>query len=126
MTATATPVTYIRPALPLARQPEVPTSPNPLVGAVIVKDGRLVAEGYDRKAGERHAEAEALGEAGGSASGAAMYVTLEPCAHYGRTPPCADAIIAAGVADVYYAAGDPNPRVNGKAHARLEAAGVVV
>jgi diaminohydroxyphosphoribosylaminopyrimidine deaminase / 5-amino-6-(5-phosphoribosylamino)uracil reductase len=126
MTDTATHVTYMRRAFALARQAEGRTSPNPMVGAVIVKDGRIVGEGYHRRAGERHAEAEALGDAGDSARGAAIYVTLEPCAHYGRTPPCADAIIAAGVVQVYYAVGDPNPRVNGKAHARLEAAGVVV
>src|SRR5262245_4107174 len=126
MTDTATHVTYMRRAFALARQAEGRTSPNPMVGAVIVRDGRIVGEGYHHRAGERHAEAEALGDAGDSARGAAMYVTLEPCAHYGRTPPCADAIIAAGVAKVYYAVSDPNPRVNGNAHAQLEAAGVVV
>jgi diaminohydroxyphosphoribosylaminopyrimidine deaminase / 5-amino-6-(5-phosphoribosylamino)uracil reductase len=125
MIATPTHVTHMRRAFALARQAEGRTSPNPMVGAVIVKDGRVVGEGYHHRAGEPHAEIEALRVAGDSARGAAMYVTLEPCAHYGRTPPCADAIIAAGVAEVYYAVGDPNPRVNGKAHAQLEAAGVV-
>ncbi|MGH9751753.1 MAG: bifunctional diaminohydroxyphosphoribosylaminopyrimidine deaminase/5-amino-6-(5-phosphoribosylamino)uracil reductase RibD [Blastocatellia bacterium] len=116
----------MRRAFALARQAEGRTSPNPMVGAVIVKDGRIVGEGYHRRAGAPHAEAESLRAAGDSARGAAMYVTLEPCAHYGRTPPCADALIAAGIAEVYYAVGDPDPRVNGKAHAQLEAAGVVV
>jgi diaminohydroxyphosphoribosylaminopyrimidine deaminase/5-amino-6-(5-phosphoribosylamino)uracil reductase len=123
---TATHGAYMRRAFALARQAEGRTSPNPMVGAVIVKDGCIVGEGYHRRAGAAHAETEALRDAGDSARGAAMYVTLEPCAHHGRTPPCADALIAAGIAEVYYAVGDPNPRVNGKAHAQLEAAGVVV
>ncbi len=126
MMDTLTHITHMRRAIALARRAEGRTSPNPMVGAVIVKDGRVVGEGYHRRAGEQHAEAEALRDACDAARGAAMYVTLEPCAHYGRTPPCADALIAAGVAEVYYAVGDPNPRVNGKAHAKLEAAGVVV
>lgn len=126
MMDTATHLTYMRRALALARQAEGRTSPNPMVGAVIVKGGRIVGEGYHRQAGAPHAEAEALRAAGDSARGAVMYVTLEPCAHYGRTPPCADALIAAGIAEVYYAVVDPDPRVNGKAHAQLEAAGVVV
>jgi diaminohydroxyphosphoribosylaminopyrimidine deaminase/5-amino-6-(5-phosphoribosylamino)uracil reductase len=114
----------MRRAFALARRAEGRTSPNPMVGAVIVKDGRVVGEGYHRQAGEPHAEVEALRDAGDSARGATMYVTLEPCAHYGRTPPCVDAIIAAGVAEVYYAVVDPNPLVNGKAHTQLEAAGI--
>lgn len=126
MIVTATDVTYMRRALALARRAEGRTSPNPAVGAVIVKDGRVVGEGYHHRAGAPHAEIEALRAAGDSARGATMYVTLEPCAHYGRTPPCVAAIIAAGVAEVCYAIIDPNPRVNGKAHAQLEAAGVVV
>jgi diaminohydroxyphosphoribosylaminopyrimidine deaminase / 5-amino-6-(5-phosphoribosylamino)uracil reductase len=119
---TATHVTYMRRAFALARQAEGRTSPNPMVGAVIVKDGRIVGEGYHRRAGEPHAETEVLRAAGNSACGAAMYATLEPCAHYGRTQPCANALIA----EVYYAVSDPDPRVNGKAYAQLEAAGVVV
>jgi diaminohydroxyphosphoribosylaminopyrimidine deaminase / 5-amino-6-(5-phosphoribosylamino)uracil reductase len=115
----------MRRAFALARLAEGRTSPNPMVGAVIVKDGRVVGEGYHHRAGDPHAEVEALRDAGDSARGATMYVTLEPCAHYGRTPPCVDAIIAAGVAEVYYAIVDPNPLVNGKAHAQLEAAGIV-
>jgi diaminohydroxyphosphoribosylaminopyrimidine deaminase/5-amino-6-(5-phosphoribosylamino)uracil reductase len=114
----------MRRAFALARRAEGRTSPNPMVGAVIVKDGRVVGEGYHHQAGEPHAEVEALRDAGDSARGATMYVTLEPCAHYGRTPPCVDAIIAAGVAEVYYAVVDPNPLVNGKAHTQLEAAGI--
>ncbi|MBO0858894.1 MAG: bifunctional diaminohydroxyphosphoribosylaminopyrimidine deaminase/5-amino-6-(5-phosphoribosylamino)uracil reductase RibD [Chloracidobacterium sp.] len=113
-------------AFALARLAEGRTSPNPMVGAVIVRDGRVVGEGYHHRAGAPHAEIEALRDAGDLARGAAMYVTLEPCAHYGRTPPCADAIIEAGVAEVYYAVGDPNPRVNGKAHSQLKAAGIAV
>jgi diaminohydroxyphosphoribosylaminopyrimidine deaminase/5-amino-6-(5-phosphoribosylamino)uracil reductase len=119
-------VTYMCRALELARRAEGRTSPNPMVGAVIVKDRRVVGEGYHHRAGEPHAEIEALRAAGELARGAAMYVTLEPCAHYGRTPPCTDALIAAGIAEVYYAVGDPNPRVNGRGHAQLEAAGIAV
>jgi diaminohydroxyphosphoribosylaminopyrimidine deaminase / 5-amino-6-(5-phosphoribosylamino)uracil reductase len=122
---TTTHVSHMRRAFALARRAEGRTSPNPMVGAVIVKDGRVIGEGYHRRAGEPHAELEALRDAGDSARGATMYVTLEPCGHYGRTPPCVDAIVAAGVAEVYYAVVDPNPLVNGKAHAQLEAAGVV-
>jgi diaminohydroxyphosphoribosylaminopyrimidine deaminase/5-amino-6-(5-phosphoribosylamino)uracil reductase len=121
---TSTHISHMRRAFALARRAEGRTSPNPMVGAVIVKDGRIVGEGYHHRAGEPHAEVEALQDAGDSARGATMYVTLEPCAHYGRTPPCVDAIIAAGVAEVYYAVVDPNPLVNGKAQAQLEAAGI--
>ncbi len=113
-------------ALELARQAEGRTSPNPLVGAVLVKNGRVIGEGYHRQAGEPHAEVEALGRAGDAARGATLYVNLEPCAHYGRTPPCTQALIRAGVAEVYYAVRDPNPLVQGKGHAQLEAAGIVV
>jgi diaminohydroxyphosphoribosylaminopyrimidine deaminase/5-amino-6-(5-phosphoribosylamino)uracil reductase len=126
MMNTATHVTYMRRAFALARRAEGRTTPNPMVGAVIVKDGHIVGEGYHRRAGAPHAETEALRAAGDASRGAVMYVTLEPCAHYGRTPPCADALISAGIAEVYYAVSDPNPRVNGKAHAQLEASGVLV
>ncbi|MFH1906926.1 MAG: bifunctional diaminohydroxyphosphoribosylaminopyrimidine deaminase/5-amino-6-(5-phosphoribosylamino)uracil reductase RibD [Chloroflexota bacterium] len=119
-------ITYMRRALALARQAEGRTSPNPIVGAIIVKDKCVVGEGYHHRAGEPHAEIEALRAAGDSARGGTLYVTLEPCAHHGRTPPCTDAIIAAGQAEVYYAIGDPNPRVNGKGQALLEAAGIIV
>jgi diaminohydroxyphosphoribosylaminopyrimidine deaminase / 5-amino-6-(5-phosphoribosylamino)uracil reductase len=102
------------------------TSPNPMVGAVLVRDGRVVGEGFHRAAGRPHAEADALAAAGAAAAGATCYVTLEPCAHHGRTPPCADALVAAGVARVVAAMADPDPRVAGAGLARLRAAGVQV
>ena len=113
-------------ALELAGRAQGRTSPNPLVGAVLVKDGRIVGEGFHRRAGAPHAEVEALRAAGEAARGATAFVTLEPCAHHGRTPPCADALIEAGVAQVYSAGEDPNPHVNGGGHARLRAAGIQV
>lgn len=102
------------------------TSPNPAVGAVLVRDGRVVGEGAHLQAGGTHAEAAALAAAGTAARGATCYVTLEPCAHFGRTPPCADALVQAGVARVVVACRDPNPLVDGRGLARLEAAGVRV
>jgi diaminohydroxyphosphoribosylaminopyrimidine deaminase/5-amino-6-(5-phosphoribosylamino)uracil reductase len=102
------------------------THPNPAVGAVIVKGGRVVAAGYHARAGTPHAEAVALKEAGVRAKGATLYSTLEPCNHHGRTPPCTEAIIASGIARVVYGSPDPNPLVNGKGHHRLAAAGVEV
>ncbi len=102
------------------------TSPNPAVGAVLVRDGRIVGEGYTRPPGGPHAEAVALAEAGELAHGATLYVTLEPCAHHGQTPPCTDAIIRAGVAEVRAALRDPNPAVRGGGMEALEAAGVRV
>jgi len=102
------------------------TSPNPTVGAVLVRDGVVVGEGFHERAGAPHAEAVALGQAGPAARGATCYVTLEPCAHHGRTPPCADALVAAGVARVVAAGPDPNPRVDGRGLARLRAAGIDV
>ncbi len=119
-------ITHMRRALALARQAEGRTSPNPMVGAVLVKDECVIGEGYHRRAGEPHAEIEALRTAGDAARGGTLYVTLEPCAHHGRTPPCTDALIAIGLAEVYYAVGDPNPRVSGKGHAQIEAAGLIV
>lgn len=116
----------MRRALALARRAEGRTSPNPMVGAVVVKDGRVVGEGYHRRAGAPHAEAEALQQAGEAARGATVYVTLEPCAHHGRTPPCTEALIRAGVAEVYYAVQDPNPKVCGKGRAALLEAGIAV
>jgi diaminohydroxyphosphoribosylaminopyrimidine deaminase/5-amino-6-(5-phosphoribosylamino)uracil reductase len=113
-------------ALALAARGIGLTSPNPAVGAVIVRDGAVVGEGWHRKAGAPHAEAEGLAAAGDRARGATCYVTLEPCAHQGRTPPCADALIAAGVARVVVACRDPHPLVDGRGLARLRAAGVEV
>ncbi len=116
----------MRAALALARRSLGRTWPNPAVGCVIVRDGRVVARGRTRDGGRPHAEADALVQAGQAASGAIVYVTLEPCAHHGKTPPCADALIAAGVARVVSALEDPDPRVKGQGHARLKAAGIVV
>ncbi|HCU80624.1 MAG TPA: bifunctional diaminohydroxyphosphoribosylaminopyrimidine deaminase/5-amino-6-(5-phosphoribosylamino)uracil reductase RibD [Chloroflexi bacterium] len=117
---------YMEYALGLAVKAQGRTSPNPMVGAVLVKDGHIVGEGFTNPAGGPHAEIVALTEAGKSAKGSTVYVTLEPCAHYGRTGPCADALIAAGVKEVYSAIEDPNPDVNGKGHARLRDAGIPV
>jgi diaminohydroxyphosphoribosylaminopyrimidine deaminase/5-amino-6-(5-phosphoribosylamino)uracil reductase len=113
-------------ALRLAAEGFGRTSPNPMVGAVVVRDDRVVGEGAHLRAGEPHAEAIALSVAGAAARGAACYVSLEPCAHVGRTPPCADALVRAGVARVIAACRDPNPRVDGQGLARLRAAGIEV
>ena len=113
-------------AIALARRAAGSTSPNPAVGAVIVKDGKVVGAGHTMPPGGNHAEIEALNMAGESARGAVLYTTLEPCCHFGRTPPCTRAIIAAGVAEVRVAAQDPNPVVSGKGNAELEANGVRV
>ncbi len=113
-------------ALALGRRGLGRTWPNPAVGAVIVKDGVIVGRGWTQRAGRPHAEIEALSRAGAAARGATMYVTLEPCSHHGKSPPCADAIIAAGVARVVSALEDPNPEVAGAGHARLRAAGIAV
>jgi diaminohydroxyphosphoribosylaminopyrimidine deaminase / 5-amino-6-(5-phosphoribosylamino)uracil reductase len=115
----------MRRALELAHRGRVGTHPNPMVGAVLVRDGVIVGEGWHREYGGPHAEAEALGAAGEAARGATLYVTLEPCAHHGKTPPCADAVIAAGVARVVYAVADPTRDAGGGA-ARLREAGIDV
>lgn len=102
------------------------TRPNPPVGCVLVKNGRKISEGFHRKAGGPHAEAAALAEAGRKAEGATAYITLEPCNHHGRTPPCADALVAAGIRRVVIACTDPNPAVRGRGAGRLRRAGVEV
>lgn len=112
--------------LELARRALGRTSPNPLVGAVVVKDGKIVGEGFHPRAGEPHAEVFALKAAALHARGATVYVNLEPCNHYGRTPPCSEALIAAGVAKVVVGMVDPNPLVAGGGIARLRAAGIEV
>ncbi len=112
-------------ALRLAERGLYSTTPNPRVGCVIVKDGRIVGEGWHQRAGEAHAEVHALRAAGEGARGATAYVTLEPCSHHGRTPPCADALIAAGVSRVVAAMQDPNPQVAGRGLARIAAAGII-
>lgn len=119
----------MRAALALARRSLGSTWPNPAVGCVIVRDGQVIARGRTRDGGRPHAEADAIAEAakaGVSLKGATAYVTLEPCSHHGRTPPCADALVAAGVSRVVSALEDPDPRVKGQGHARLKAAGIEV
>ncbi len=117
---------YMRRALDLAIKRKGLTHPNPTVGCVIVKDGKIVGEGFHYKAGYDHAEVVALKQAGEKAKGATVYVTLEPCAHYGRTPPCSLALIRAGVKRVVIATTDPNPRVAGKGISMLKNAGIEV
>ena len=117
---------YMRQALALARNAVGRTSPNPLVGAVIVRDGHVVAAGWHRQAGTPHAEIHALRMAGELAQGATLYVTLEPCAHYGRTGPCAKAVAEAGIRRVVIGMGDPNPLVAGKGIKILQDAGIEV
>lgn len=113
-------------AIELARKGRFTTSPNPNVGAVLVKSGQVVGEGYHHQAGGPHAEVVALQQAAEQARGADCYVTLEPCSHYGRTPPCAEALIQAGVRRVVMAMQDPNPQVAGRGAALLQAAGIKV
>jgi diaminohydroxyphosphoribosylaminopyrimidine deaminase/5-amino-6-(5-phosphoribosylamino)uracil reductase len=115
---------FMRRALELAVRGLYTTDPNPRVGCVLVRDGRVLGEGWHQRAGEAHAEVHALAAAGESARGATAYVTLEPCSHTGRTPPCVQALIGAGIGRVVYAIGDPNPLVNGAGAAALRAAGI--
>ncbi|HLB03578.1 MAG TPA: bifunctional diaminohydroxyphosphoribosylaminopyrimidine deaminase/5-amino-6-(5-phosphoribosylamino)uracil reductase RibD [Gaiellaceae bacterium] len=117
---------HLERALVLAERGRGTTHPNPLVGAVVVRNGEIVGEGWHERAGGPHAEVVALEAAGERARGATLYLTLEPCAHHGRTPPCADAVIAAGIAKVVAAVGDPNPKTDGEGFERLRAAGVEV
>jgi diaminohydroxyphosphoribosylaminopyrimidine deaminase/5-amino-6-(5-phosphoribosylamino)uracil reductase len=116
----------MRRALELAARGLYSTHPNPRVGAVLARDSAIVGEGWHEYAGGPHAEPRAIEAAGDRARGATAYVTLEPCSHHGRTPPCVDALLAAGVRRVVYAAGDPNPRVNGRGAKLLRESGVQV
>lgn len=113
-------------ALQLARMGLESTHPNPRVGCVITREGQVVGRGWHEKTGEGHAEINALRDAGDKAAGGTVYVTLEPCSHVGRTPPCVDALIGAKVARVIFAIDDPNPDVNGSGHQRLQQAGIEV
>src|SRR5512141_817433 len=117
---------FMQLALTLGRRGQGRTWPNPAVGAVVVRDGVILGRGWTQPGGRPHAEPEALARAGEAARGATLYVTLEPCSHVGKTPPCADAIVAAGIARVVSALEDPNPEVAGQGHARLRAAGIQV
>jgi diaminohydroxyphosphoribosylaminopyrimidine deaminase/5-amino-6-(5-phosphoribosylamino)uracil reductase len=119
-------LTHLERALELAERGRGTTWPNPIVGAVVVAAGEVVGEGWHERKGLAHAEVIALDQAGERARGATLYVTLEPCAHQGATPPCADGVIAAGVARVVAAVGDPNPKTNGQGFERLRAAGIEV
>jgi diaminohydroxyphosphoribosylaminopyrimidine deaminase/5-amino-6-(5-phosphoribosylamino)uracil reductase len=124
--AKAQDVRFMELALSLGRRGLGNTYPNPAVGAVIVRDGIIVGRGWTQPGGRPHAEVEALRRAGNAARGATLYVTLEPCSHTGKSPPCADAVIAAGIGRVVSAIEDPNPEVAGQGHAKLRAAGVRV
>ena len=115
---------FMQKALDLALKGKGETSPNPLVGCVIVKRNRIIAEGWHRRCGSDHAEIIALKKAGSQARGAEMYITLEPCNHYGRTPPCVDRIIKSGIKKVVIGMKDPNPLTNGKSIAKIGRAGI--
>src|SRR5579863_925021 len=124
--STAADQRFMQLALALGRRGLGRTWPNPAVGAVVVKDGVIVGRGWTQPGGRPHAEPVALAQAGEAARGATLYVTLEPCSHVGKSPPCANAIIAAGIARVVSAVEDPNPEVAGQGHARLRNAGIEV
>jgi diaminohydroxyphosphoribosylaminopyrimidine deaminase/5-amino-6-(5-phosphoribosylamino)uracil reductase len=117
---------FMQLALVLGRRGQGRTWPNPAVGAVVVRDGVIVGRGWTQPGGRPHAEPVALAQAGEAARGATLYVTLEPCSHVGKSPPCTDAVIAAGITRVVSAIEDPNPEVAGQGHARLRAAGIAV
>src|SRR5882724_3553058 len=117
---------FVQLALALGRRGLGRTWPNPAVGAVVVKDGVIAGRGWTQPAGRPHAEPEALRRAGEATRGGTLYVTLEPCSHFGKSPPCVDAVIASGIARVVSAIEDPNPQVAGQGHAKLRAAGIVV
>ncbi|HEU5180486.1 MAG TPA: bifunctional diaminohydroxyphosphoribosylaminopyrimidine deaminase/5-amino-6-(5-phosphoribosylamino)uracil reductase RibD [Candidatus Polarisedimenticolia bacterium] len=117
---------YLAACLELARHGEGRTSPNPMVGAMVVKEGRILSQGFHRRAGDPHAEIEALAAAGEAARGAVLYVNLEPCVHHGLTPPCVEAVIRSGVHRVVACMLDPDPRVNGRGFERLRGAGVEI
>src|SRR4030042_3021933 len=115
---------YMKQALSLATLALGQVSPNPAVGAIVVKDGEVVGQGYTQPPGSWHAEVMALKQAGEKARGGVMHVTLEPCCHHGRTPPCTQAIIDAGISEVHLAMLDPNPLVSGRGEAELEREGI--
>jgi diaminohydroxyphosphoribosylaminopyrimidine deaminase / 5-amino-6-(5-phosphoribosylamino)uracil reductase len=117
---------YLRLACSLARKAAGRTSPNPMVGAVLVRRGKIVGTGYHHYAGSAHAEINALKQAGKKANGASLYITLEPCSHHGRTPPCTRALISAGVREVVAGMKDPNPLVAGRGFQQLRRAGIKV
>ncbi len=117
---------YMHMALELARKAEGLTNPNPAVGAVVVKGGKVIGRGYHKKCGLPHAEVNALKDAGSKAKGATLYVTLEPCNHFGRTPPCTNAIIEAGIKKVVAGMKDPNPITSGRGLDRLKRCGIAV
>src|SRR5262245_3720398 len=117
---------WMRRALDLAERGRGHVEPNPLVGAVVVREGQAVGEGWHQRYGQVHAEVNALDAAGEAAAGATLYVTLEPCCHHGKTPPCTDAVLRAGIRRVVAAMPDPFPQVAGRGAALLRAAGVAV
>ena len=117
---------FMRQTFRLANKACGRTSPNPMVGAILVRDGEIVGKGYHKRAGEPHAEINAIGASGDLSIGADLYVNLEPCSHFGRTPPCADAVIRAGIKRVFIAMKDPNPKVAGRGIERLRKAGIAV
>ena len=119
-------IEFMQQAINLAKRGRFTTTPNPNVGCVIVRSGEIVGRGYHQKAGQGHAEVNALRDAGEQAKGATAYVTLEPCSHFGRTPPCAQGLIDAGIGRVVMAMTDPNPKVSGRGIAMLEQAGISV